>query len=139
MWCLLAPPSDPLCPEPCSAIVTPPVPGSVVSRDVHRLSREEAVFNEDVNVLAELRQPAAAAGSGQVKQRQHQGCREALQTLPGPPLALHRLQVGEARPSRQSAAPHQTVTQDGPLEELTADRKSAPHHELTTSNRHTVH
>lgn len=97
------------------------IPGSVTSSNVHRLSGEEAVFDEDVDILAELCQPAAVAQCGQVEQRHHQRWREALQTLLRPPLALHRLQVGEARSPRQSAAPHETVTQDGPLKELTEE------------------
>lgn len=97
------------------------VPGSIASCNVHRLSGEEAVFDEDVDILAELRQPAAVAQRSQVEQRHHQRRREALQILLCPPLALHRLQVGEACSPRQSTAPHQTVTQDGPLEELTEE------------------
>lgn len=39
----------------------PVVPGSVASCDVHRLSGEESVFDEGVDVLTELRQSAALA------------------------------------------------------------------------------
>lgn len=100
----------------------PPVPGSVPSCDFHGLSGEEAVLDEQVDVLAEVRQSAAVAYSGEVEQRRHQGGREALQALPGPALTLHGLQIGEASSTSQSAAPHQTVAQDGPLEEVAEER-----------------
>lgn len=95
------------------------IPGAVASADVDHLPREEAVLDEAVDVLAELRQPAAPTHGSEVEQRHHQGLGEALEALFGPLLTLHRLQVGEACTPRQSTAPDQTVAQDGPLEELT--------------------
>lgn len=88
-------------PDPCLCSV----PGSIVSSDIHRLPGEESVFDEDVDVFTELRQPAAVALSGEVEHGHHQSLRETLETLPRSPLALHRLQVREARSSRQSTAP----------------------------------
>lgn len=58
-----------------------------------------------------------------MEQRRHQTLRETLETLLRPPLALHRLQVRQARSTRQSTAPHQTVTEDGPLKELTVEEE----------------
>lgn len=100
----------------------PSIPGSVSSCDLYGLSREEAVLDEQVDVLTEVRQPAAMADRSKVEQRHHQGGREALQALSGPPFTLQCLQVGEASSASQSTAPHQTVAQDGPLEELAEER-----------------
>lgn len=94
-----------------------------MSGHIHRLPRKVALLDEGVDVLAELRQPAAAAQRGQVQQRHHQALREILEALLRPALALHRFQVSKARSTRQSAAPHQTVAQDGPLEELTEEEE----------------
>ena len=58
-----------------------------------------------------------------MEQRHHQTLREALETLLCSPLTLHRLQVSEARSTRQSTAPHQTVAQDGPLKEVTEEEE----------------
>lgn len=58
-----------------------------------------------------------------MEQRHHQRLREALQTLPCPPLTLHRLKISESRSARQSTAPHQAVTQNGPLKELTEEEE----------------
>lgn len=105
--------------QSCSA---PSVPGSVTPCDLYSLSREEAVLDELVDVLTQVRQSAATAYSSEVEQRHHQGGREALQALAGPAFTLHGLQVGEASSPSQSTAPHQTVAQDGPLEELAEER-----------------
>lgn len=58
-----------------------------------------------------------------MEQRHHQRLREALQTLPRPPLTLHRLKISESRSPRQSTAPHQAVTQNGPLKELAEEEE----------------
>lgn len=105
------------------------IPGSIASCHVHRLSRKETVLGEHVDILAELRQSAPAAHGSEVEQRQNQRGWEAAKAEPGPPFAVHRLQVGEACSACQRAAPHQTVTQDGPLEKLTGDRKL--HYDIT--------
>lgn len=102
----------------------PSLPVSVTSCQLYGLSGEEAVLDEHVDVLTEVRQSAAAAYSREVEQRHQQRGREALQTLPGAPFAIHGLQIGEAGSTREGAAPHQAVAQDGPLEELTAERTS---------------
>lgn len=59
----------------------------------------------------------------QQQQRRQETHWEVLETDPGPALALQRLQVREASPTRQRTAPHQTVTEDGALEELTEDQR----------------
>lgn len=100
------------------------LPVSVTPREFYGLSGEEPVLDERVDILAEVRQSAAAAHSRKVEQRHQQRGREALQTLSGAPLAVHGLQIGEASSTRQGTAPHQAVAQDGPLEELTAERTS---------------
>lgn len=95
------------------------VPCPIASADVYRLAREEALFGVGVDVLAEFAQAAAEAERRQVQQRPHQGGRKVPEALLGPPFALDRLQIGEARSARQGAAPHQAVAKDGPLEKFT--------------------
>lgn len=115
------------------------LPSSVASAHIHYLSWEETIFDEAVDVLTELRQPAVAAQSSQVEHWHHQGLREALQALLRSLLALHGLQVGEAGSARQSTAPHQTVAKDGPLKKLTVggrDRKTENSHLHTNFMQH---
>lgn len=98
------------------------LPGSVTSCDFYGLSREETVLNEKVDVLTEVRQSAAMADSSKVEQWHHQGGREVLQALSGSAFTLHGLQIGEACSTGQGTAPHQTVAQNGPLEELAEEK-----------------
>lgn len=120
-------------PNPQGGSTPPSLPSSVASSDLHRLAGEEAVLDVDVDVLAELGEPAAVANGCQVQQRKQQGGGEGLQAVASSPLALHRLQVGEARAAGQGAAPHQAVAQDGPLEELAAHDTPASQH-MKTAN-----
>lgn len=99
------------------------VPRSVTSTHIHHLPRKEPVFDKIIDILAELCQPTALAQGSKVEQGHHQGLGEAPKTLPRPPFTLHRLKVSEACSPCQSTAPHQAVTQNGPLKELTVEEE----------------
>lgn len=99
------------------------VPDPVAPADLHHFSGEEAVLDEGVDVLAELHQPAAVAQRSQVEEGHQQRPGKAAQALPRTLLALHRLQVREARSPRERTAPHKAVAEDGPLKELTVEER----------------
>ena len=90
----------------------------VLDDGLHDLAHEEAVVGEHVDVVHQVGHPAPLGPARQVEEGPLQGPRHGQQPLPGLPLALHRLLVGQVGLARHRAGPHQAVAEDGALEEL---------------------
>ena len=91
--------------------------------NVHNLPNEIAVSGEGKDIVAQVRQAPSLSEGDQVQYGCLQVDRKAGQVATGLGLAFHCFLVGQARLAGQTAAPYQTVTQDGPLEEFTWETK----------------
>lgn len=99
-------------------------PGARAIDNIHDLSGKEAVFDICVHIITYLMQAWAVRKCCQVQEGDDQGIGKVLKIESGFPLAVQSLLVGQASLPRHRTAPHQAVTQNGPLKEFTVKTKS---------------